>query len=121
VAQFPYPKSDESVLAMLLATRLRELEKGFSGLRSFAKAAGISLATLHFLRTGTTNPTFRTVERIAERLNMPVWSLLGLSPDPSVQTLEREGLKLSEIRQYLDRQKQGSSERGQDMMRGKAL
>jgi transcriptional regulator with XRE-family HTH domain len=121
VAQFPYPKSDESVLAMLLATRLRELEKGFSGLRSFAKAAGISLATLHFLRTGTTNPTFRTVERIAERLNMPVWSLLGLSPDPSVQTLEREGLKLSEIRQYLDRQKRATSERGDDGISGKPL
>lgn len=106
MAQFPYPKNENAILAAVVAVRLRELERHYPTLRHFAKAAGISIGTLHVLRSGDGNPTTRSLERIASKLGMSIWTLLGVEPVHITTTLSREGLNLTEIRAFIARQRE---------------
>ncbi len=108
MARYKYPKDETAMLPAVVAARLREIERQFSSLPEFARAAGISLAALHILRSGNGNPTSRSLEHIASRLGISIWTLLGVEPVQIANSLAREGLKLNEIREFIARQKKNT-------------
>lgn len=108
--KYVHPKDESSLLAAILAVRLREIEAQYPNLREYAKAAGVSFSTLHSLRTGEGNPTFRSVERIASKLGISVLALLGVEAVQVSAALAREGLDLNEIRQFIARKKEVGSD-----------
>lgn len=72
--------------------------KAASGLktqRQVAAAAGLSPTTVHAIEAGMIRPQFRTVEKLAAALGIPVTDLLGSSPAPHAATTANNGHTLA--------------------------
>lgn len=72
-------------MSVILACRLVQLERQYNTAQDFANAAGVSRGTLHALKTGLSNVTVETIERLSVSLKMPVCELFGVP----VATMER--------------------------------
>jgi transcriptional regulator with XRE-family HTH domain len=94
------PKSPDSsgFLSAILAMRLRSIENTFESYGAFAEHTGLSRATLYALRSGTSNPTFRTVEYLAACFNVSVYELLGVKEEYVRKSAPSLGYDLDELR-----------------------
>jgi len=94
----------EGWLTMLLALRLRQIEATYPDFQSFVEKSGLSRGTLHALRSGKSNPTLVTIERLARCLDVPVWSLLARSGDEAIfrRDVESYGLDFIQIEKHVE-------------------
>jgi len=96
-------KSTESEgwLRVILALRLRQIEKKYANYDEFVEKAGVSKSTLYLLLNAKSNPTFQTLETLAVSLEIPIWSLLGIDEQMAERNLLSHGLKVQEIRDFV--------------------
>lgn len=90
-------EGEHSVLNELLALRLQQLEEEHGGYEAFAPLTGVAKGTLYAIAHAKGNPTFRTIERIASKLDMSVLELLGLDVNDARQSLKRNGIDYDEL------------------------
>ena len=86
------PPVDQSILNRMLAIRLQQLEIENGGMERFLQKLQIARGTYHLVLRGTGNPTLKTLEKIATRLNMTVFELLGFQVDDARRALKRSGV-----------------------------
>ncbi|MBX9910619.1 MAG: XRE family transcriptional regulator [Beijerinckiaceae bacterium] len=92
------PREGElSILNEMLAMRLQELEAKSNDSAAFIGTLGIGKGTYYDISRAKGNPTFRTIERIAARLNMSVFELLGFNEDDARRALKRNGVDYDEL------------------------
>lgn len=83
---------DHSILSEMLAIRLQQLEVENGGMERFLTKTGLARGTYYLILRGLGNPTIKTMERIAGRLNMSVLELLGFEVDDVRRALEKNGV-----------------------------
>ncbi len=98
MAKTPNPREGEqSILNEMLAMRLQQLEAESGDFEAFFEKLGIGRGTYFALSRAKGNPTLRTIERIAARLNMSVFELLGFRDDDARRALKRNGVDYDEL------------------------
>ncbi len=90
-------EGEQSILNEMLAMRLQELEAQSNDSALFISKLGIGKGTYYDVSRAKGNPTLRTIERIAARLNMSVFELLGFSEADARRALKRNGVDYDEL------------------------
>lgn len=90
-------EGEQSILNEMLAMRLQELEAKSNDSPGFISKLGIGKGTYYDVSRAKGNPTLRTIERIAARLNMSVFELLGFSEADARRALKRNGVDYDEL------------------------
>jgi len=67
------------MLAQMLAIRLQQLEAQSGNADAFIAKLGLGKGTYFDLQRGRGNPTLRTIERVAARLDQSLFELIGFS------------------------------------------
>jgi transcriptional regulator with XRE-family HTH domain len=68
----------EGGLDMAIGDKIKELrEKMEISQTAFAKKAGIAQSTVHYIESGVNIPNYKTLEKIAAALEIPVTELSG--------------------------------------------
>jgi transcriptional regulator with XRE-family HTH domain len=86
-----------SILGEMLAIKLQQLEDENGGTEAFFPKTGLARGTYYTVLRGIGNPTFRTLERIATKLNMNVFELLGFQVEDARRALKRNGVDYDEL------------------------
>ena len=68
-------------LQISITLKLREVIKDFSQFKDFVAKSGLAEGTATSLVRGDGNPTIRTIEKLAEALDMDVFDLIGATPN----------------------------------------
>jgi transcriptional regulator with XRE-family HTH domain len=90
-------EGEQSILGEMLAMRLQQLEAESNDFEAFFAKLGIGRGTYFALVRAKGNPTLHTIERIAARLNMSVFELLGFSDADARRALKRNGVDYDEL------------------------
>ncbi len=90
-------ESDHSILAEMLAIRLQQLEVENGGMEAFFPKTGLARGTYYTTVRGVGNPTLKTIERIATKLNMTVFELLGFEADDARRALKKNGVDYDDL------------------------
>lgn len=93
------------MLAQILAIRLQQLEAQSSDAESFIKRLGIGRGTYFDLVRGQGNPTLRTIERVAAKLDQSVFELVGLTDADVRRATKRVGIDYDELQAALAERK----------------
>ncbi|BCH05739.1 hypothetical protein MesoLj131b_77380 (plasmid) [Mesorhizobium sp. 131-2-5] len=88
---------DHSILNEMLALHLQQLEIENGGMEAFLPKTGLARGTYYTMLRGIGNPTLKTMERIASRLNMTVFELLGFEIDDARRALKKRGVDYDEL------------------------
>ena len=88
---------EQSVLGEMLAMRLQELEAAAKDSENFVAKLGVGKGTYYAISRARGNPTLRTIERIAARLDLSVFELLGFKDDDARRALKRNGVDFDEL------------------------
>lgn len=94
-------RSDDPRLSVILALRLRQIERTYPTQAAFIRASRLSRSTLLLLRYGRGNPTLKTLTTLAHGLDISVWSLLGIREEHVREDIESFGLSLDSIVELL--------------------
>ncbi|MET2832226.1 XRE family transcriptional regulator [Mesorhizobium shangrilense] len=86
-----------SILKEMLALHLQQLEIENGGMEAFLPKTGLARGTYYTMLRGIGNPTLKTMERIASRLNMTVFELLGFEIDDARRALKKRGVDYDEL------------------------
>jgi transcriptional regulator with XRE-family HTH domain len=89
---------DHSILNEMLALRLQQLEIENGGMEAFLPKTGLARGTYYTMLRGIGNPTLKTMERIASKLNMTVFELLGFEIDDARRALKKRGVDYDDLR-----------------------
>jgi transcriptional regulator with XRE-family HTH domain len=88
---------DHSILNEMLALRLQQLEIENGGMEAFLPKTGLARGTYYTMLRGIGNPTLKTMERIASKLNMTVFELLGFEIDDARRALKKRGVDYDDL------------------------
>ena len=88
---------DHSILNEMLALRLQQLEIENGGMEAFLPKTGLARGTYYTMLRGIGNPTLKTMERIATKLNMTVFELIGFEIDDARRALKKRGVDYDEL------------------------
>ena len=88
---------DHSILSEMLAIRLQQLEIEYGGMERFYAKTGLARGTYYTILRGLGNPTLKTMEKIAGRLNMSVLELLGFDVDDARRALKKNGVDYDDL------------------------
>ncbi|UVK48551.1 XRE family transcriptional regulator (plasmid) [Mesorhizobium sp. AR07] len=88
---------DHSILNEMLALHLQQLEIDNGGMEAFLPKTGLARGTYYTMLRGIGNPTLKTIERIASKLNMTVFELLGFEIDDARRALKKRGVDYDEL------------------------
>ena len=90
-------EGEHSILSEMLAMRLQELEAQSKDFETFYEKLGIGRGTYFALSRAKGNPTLHTIERIAARLEMSIFELLGFREEDARRALKRNGVDYDEL------------------------
>lgn len=102
-------EGEHSILAQILAIRLQQLEAQSSDVESFIKQIGVGRGTYFDLVRGQGNPTLRTIERVAARLDQSLFDLVGLTDADVRRATKRVGIDYDELKAALAERKTAES------------
>ena len=94
-------EGEQSILSEMLAMRLQQLEAASKASDDFVGKLGVGKGTYYAISRAKGNPTLRTIERIAARLDMSVFELLGFNDDDARRALKRNGVDFDELNEAL--------------------
>ncbi|KPH83087.1 XRE family transcriptional regulator [Bosea vaviloviae] len=98
-------EGEHSILAQILAIRLQQLEAQSPDVESFIAKLGLGRGTYFDLLRGQGNPTLRTIERVAARLDQSLFELVGLTDADLRHATKRVGIDYDELRGALAERK----------------
>ncbi|MFN4011589.1 MAG: helix-turn-helix domain-containing protein [Pannonibacter sp.] len=90
-------EGEHSILAQIIAIRLQHLEAQSPDVESFIAKLGVGRGTYFDLLRGRGNPTLRTIERVAARLDRSLFALLGFTDAEVRRALLRQGIDYDEL------------------------
>ena len=102
-------EGEHSILAHILAIRLQQLEAQSSDAESFIAKLGVGRGTSFDLLRGQGNPTLRTIERVASRLDQSLFELVGLTDADLRRATKRVGIDYDELKAALAERKTADS------------
>ena len=88
---------DHSILNEMLKLRLQQLEIENGGMEAFFPKTGLARQTYYTMLRGIGNPTIKTIERMAAKLNMTVFELLGFEVDDARRALKKRGVDYDDL------------------------
>lgn len=94
-------EGEHSILAQIIAIRLRQLEAQSPDVESVIKKLGVGRGTYFDLLHARGNPTLRTVERVAARLGQSVFELIGFTDSEVRRAVGRLGIDYDELQAAL--------------------
>ncbi|PZN92637.1 MAG: transcriptional regulator [Hyphomicrobiales bacterium] len=89
------------MLAQMLAIRLQQLEAESGNADAFIAKLGLGKGTYFDLLRGRGNPTLRTVERVAARLDQSLFELIGFTDADVRCAAKRIGIDYDELQAAL--------------------
>lgn len=97
------------MLAQIIAIRLRQLEAQSPDVESFIAKLGVGRGTFFDLLRGQGNPTLRTIEKVAARLDQSLFDLVGLTDAEVRRATKRVGIDYDELKAALAERKTADS------------
>ncbi|KPH77362.1 helix-turn-helix domain-containing protein [Bosea vaviloviae] len=94
-------EGEHSVLAQIIAIRLQQLEAQSPNAEGFIEKLGVGRGTYFDLLRGRGNPTLRTIEKVAERLDQSLFELVGLTDAELRRAAKRVGIDYDELKAAL--------------------
>ncbi|MFN3670416.1 MAG: helix-turn-helix domain-containing protein [Bosea sp. (in: a-proteobacteria)] len=102
-------EGEHSILAQIIAIRLQQLEAQSPNAEGFIEKLGIGRGTYFDLVRGRGNPTLRTIEKVAARLDQPLFELVGLTNAEVRRATKRVGIDYDELKAALAERKTADS------------
>lgn len=102
-------EGEHSILAQIIAIRLQQLEAQSADGESFIAKLGIGRGTYFDLVRGRGNPTLRTIEKVAARLDQSLFDLVGFSDADVRRATKRVGIDYDEMKAALAERKTADS------------
>lgn len=87
----------ERQLVLLLGKRLESLAAAHGTVESFIRKLGLSQGTYYNIVTGRGNPTADSIEKMARRLGMSVFDLLGIPSALVHKELAQKGIVIDDL------------------------
>lgn len=98
-------EGEHAILAQIIAIRLQQLEAQSADAESLIKQIGVGRGTYFDLVRGRGNPTLRTIEKVAARLDLSLFELVGLTDAEVRRATKRVGIDFDELRDALAERK----------------
>lgn len=97
-------RDEDPQLSLMLALRLRQIERTYPSQEEFVKASRLSRSTLLLLRYGRGNPSLKTLTTLANSFGVSVWNLLGIHEESAKKDAESFGIPYDEVFEQLNKE-----------------